>query len=194
MTPYLFPLDSAICGGHIIILGFIRKINSKYEVGLNLNPPWVLPRCCLGKLLQIAVLTSTPGPLLLTVKQCFYHHPLHHSRFTRQPSQLLGVCVWMAAQVSQSHPASMGGTVSKHAEYRLESNANQLLSYAAPDLWWTLGRWMLPRLSIEISGLEEKEHISYSFPAPASYLEWISKQAGWQRMHSEPHEVFNVFV
>lgn len=194
MTPYLFPLDSAICGGHIIILGFIRKINSKYELGLNLNPleysqDVVLENCC-----RLLFLQAPQGHFYWLWNNAFTITP--YTIADLQDSHLsYSVCVCVDGCASVTEPPSLhGGTVSKHAEYRLESNANQLLSYAAPDLWWTLGRWMLPRLSIEISGLEEKEHISYGFPAPASYLEWISKQAGWQRMHSGPHEVFNVIV
>ena len=153
-----------------------RNINSeKHEQGPQLTTLKYSLDVLFGKWLQIAVLTSTPGPLLLTAKQCFSPTPPSPSRIykTAVLSSLwvcvcvcVCVCVWMAEQVSQSPPSLRGGTVSKHAEYRLESNANQLLSYAAPDLWWTLRRWMLPRLSIEIFWPAAARAYFLRFPSP----------------------------
>lgn len=155
--------------GTLLFLVFIRNINSKYRGGFQVMTLEYLLDVLRRKWLQIAVLTSTPGPLLLTVKQCFHQHPLTNTDLQDSHPQLLRVCVDGWASVT-GPPSLRGGIVSKHAEYRLESDANQFLSYATPDLWWTLWRWMLPRLSIEISGPQQQEHISYGFPAPACYL------------------------
>lgn len=120
---------------------------------------------------RLLFLQAPPGPLLLTVKQCFHQHPLTIAHLQDSHPQLLRVCVCVYGRASVTEPPSLRGeTVRKHAEYRLESDANQLLSYAASDLWWTLGRWMLPGLSIEISGPQRQEHISYGFPASVRYL------------------------
>lgn len=65
VSPYLFPLGTAICAGHIIVLVFIRNMNSKYKEGTQLITPEYSQDVLFGKWLQIAVLTSTPGPFLL---------------------------------------------------------------------------------------------------------------------------------
>lgn len=133
---------------------------------------------------RLPVLTSTPGLLLLTVKQCFHRRLLTAADLQDSHPRLPSLCVcekvWVRRRLNkynrESHPASVGegGGVGKHAEYKPESNANQLLSYAACDLWWTLKRWMPPRPSIEISGPEQQEHISSEFSTPACYL-WMNK-------------------
>lgn len=98
VTPRLFPLDTAICAGHITILVFffiIRNINSKYRGGSQvITLEYSLDVLC-RKWLQIAV-TSTPGLLLLTVKQCFHQHPLTNADLQDSHPQLLGVCGWLS--------------------------------------------------------------------------------------------------
>lgn len=130
------------------------------------------PGVLCGKWLQIAVLTSTSGAPFIDCETMLSPTPPHRRRFTSHP-QLLGVCVF--GWLSKCHRATQppwGETDSKHAEYRLGSDANQFLSYATADLWWTLRRWMLPGPSIEISGPQRRRHISYGFSAGSCALPW----------------------
>lgn len=123
----LFPLDTAICAGQIIILGFIRNVNSRYEDKPQLLTPSnphrhahphhrVLPRCSLWKMAADCCSYKHPRATFIDCETMLSPTPPHHSRFTRQLSSApqrvcvcACMCVWMAEQVSQSHPASVGG-------------------------------------------------------------------------------------
>lgn len=79
--------------GTLLLLVFIRNINSKYRGGTQVITLEYSLDVLRRKWLQNAVLTSTPGPLLLTVKQCFHQHPLTNTDLQDSRPQLLRVCV-----------------------------------------------------------------------------------------------------
>ncbi len=159
-----------------LLFQFLFKILTPNTRRNSTYNPRVLPRCSLWKMAADCCSYKHPRAPFIDCETMLSPTPPHHRRFTRQLSSAPRcecVCVWVSMNgwASVTEPPSLhGGIVSKHAAYRLDSDANQLLSYAAPDLWWTLGRWMLPRLSIEISGPQQREHISYALQAPVCFL------------------------